>query len=573
MKKNIILILSFLLLFISILFYLEKRSVFFLYVNPYSETSGFSYISKTLLNLHDVLSLTKMTVKNDGYDIRYLYQNPYGSGFLKNNPIPNDLDFAVGVYLGDFEYNGENSLDIAMRMFDAIRSFYYNLAINLQFSEQNLYLSSTPMSVLSRLNKFEQTNINDIISALDYVINKENYVKFTYFDNIIGVSENLVKMPYVMNHNEILLQELRPLILYSDEVVYNDQMNKFLREISFVPEFYARIKHNGKYYDVELVPEAFKGTRLQLSRRCFASTVFSGLNSFKFLRNVSWLVDDNQYIKYRLLSYKRHIQEIDKLIDARKSPVKILKRVMQVADLIKPLLAEEEYSDISKFVVDNLNNPDIQLLNDYLTIYSNVANIYRFDSLKGNLLRLGKLQDMSKLSEDIVSELEQRGNISKTLLVKMKNINAGFRKNISQKQLDLEVIEFLVNFENTEIELNTQIFKLLDDASKINDFLTLNTKILKNSGYHEVLLYWLNDTTLGVVIDDFTKSIGDLDNFAKINDLPDIDYKLVTMKQIPPYSLKFKLYVYDGIKTNKLIDSFMQDKNNFNIKFEYNFEQ
>ena len=281
-------------------------------------------------------------------------------------------------------------------------------------------------------------------------------------------------------------------------------MNKFLREISFVPEFYARIKHNGKYYDVELVPEAFKGTRLQLSRRCFASTVFSGLNSFKFLRNVSWLVDDNQYIKYRLLSYKRHIQEIDKLIDARKSPVKILKRVMQVADLIKPLLAEEEYSDISKFVVDNLNNPDIQLLNDYLTIYSNVANIYRFDSLKGNLLRLGKLQDMSKLSEDIVSELEQRGNISKTLLVKMKNINAGFRKNISQKQLDLEVIEFLVNFENTEIELNTQIFKLLDDASKINDFLTLNTKILKNSGYHEVLLYWLNDTTLGVVIDDFT---------------------------------------------------------------------
>ena len=575
MKRNIIIFLSLLILGLSLLVFIQKRTALYLYTNPYTETSGFKNITKVISNIDEILSVTKATVKNDGYDINYLYKNPYGSGFLKNNPIPNDLDFAVGVYIGQYEYTKENAQDIAIQMIDIIKSFYYNLAINLQFKYHNLYLSSTPINVLSRLEKYEQININDIISTIDNVVTKSNYVKLTTFENVDGVEKNAIKMPYALNSNEILLQELKPLIVYSNLVTYNDKMTQYIREISLTPEFYAKIKHKGHIYDVELVPEAFKGVRLQLSRRCFASTIFTDINSYWFLKKVNWLNDDNMYIKYRLLSYKRHLQEIKKLANTHKSPVKILKRIMQTTDIIKPLLTNEQYNEYAEFVSQNLNNKDIQLLNDYLTIYNNVSNIYRFNNLRNKLLRDKHLQNMHTVATNSVEELKNRNNIDKKLLTTMQAINQGFGNDLTIHKTKPEEIEFLSNYSITKPLLEQEMLKLTINQQKILEFIELNNKLMNESGFHEVTLYWLDDNKIGILKDDFTKGISNLDDFAKNNGLPQINYTLINAHQLPQYPLKFVLYAHnydeDEIKSNKLIRAFLQDKQNFNIKHKTYF--
>jgi len=575
MKRNILIFLSLLVLGLSLLVFIQKKMTLFLYINPYTETSGFKNITKVISNIDEILSITKATVKNDGYNINYLYKNPYGSGFLKNNPIPNDLDFAVGVYIGQYEYSGENAQDIAIQMTDIIKSFYYNLAINLQFKYHNLYLSSTPINVLSRLEKYEQININDIITTIDNVVNKSNYVKVTTFDNIDGVEKNAIKMPYALNSNEILLQELKPFIVYSNLVTYNNEMAQYMREISLTPEFYAKIKHKGHLYDVELVPEAFKGVRLQLSRRCFASTIFTDINSYWFLKKVNWLNDDDMYIKYRLLSYKRHLQEIKKLANTNKSPVKILKRIMQTADIIQPLLTNEQYNEYAEFVSQNLNNKDIQLLNDYLTIYNNVSNIYRFHSLRNKLLRDKHLQNMHTIAVNSLEELKNRNNIDSKLLITMENINQKFEDSLTISNIKSEEIEFLNNYSITKPLLEQEMLNLTINRQKIGEFIELNNKLMNESGFHEVTMYWLDNNKIGILKDDFTKNISNLDGFAKNNGLPQISYSLINTQQLPQYPLKFVLYAHNcnenDINSNKLIQAFLQDKQNFNIKHKFYF--
>ena len=109
------------------------------------------------------------------------------------------------------------------------------------------------------------------------------------------------------------------------------------------------------------------------------------------------------------------------------------------------------------------------------------------------------------------------------------------------------------------------------NAEGINEFLALNNKILNNSGYHEVTLYWLSESKIGIIRDNFTNSIKNLKEFAANNDLPELEYVLINKNQLPKYPLKFKLYVHDGSSQNNLVDVFLKDKKNFNIKFKYSF--
>ena len=102
-----------------------NNEVSFLYVNPYTETSGFSKISRTVKSLDKAFDFVKQNSAKEGYDIKYIFKNAYGSGFLKNNPIPNDLDFTIGVYLGEYTYDGENADEIADSVVNKMDSFQY----------------------------------------------------------------------------------------------------------------------------------------------------------------------------------------------------------------------------------------------------------------------------------------------------------------------------------------------------------------------------------------------------------------------------------------------------------------
>ena len=101
-------------LIILAIFFVNKHVITFYYMNPYTETATMEYIAPTIHKLHKQTNLAKNLSAMDGYDYDIVYTNAYGSGFLKRNPIPNDLDFDVFIDLGTFDYSGDKSkYDIA----------------------------------------------------------------------------------------------------------------------------------------------------------------------------------------------------------------------------------------------------------------------------------------------------------------------------------------------------------------------------------------------------------------------------------------------------------------------------
>lgn len=542
MKKKYAVV-SIVLVAFLLIYLLIQRTICFVWVNPYTETKGFSYIGKTLKAINNVLDTTKYFLLLDGKRISYIYQNPYGSGFLKNNPIPNDLDFAVGVNLGTYKYDGTNAEEIATDIVDKMIAFYLQF-VDASFSKKNLqfYSTVTSFDILDIISKSRKTNIDDIADNLENIINQKRYVKYTKISNYNDLNIDII-MPYIMEPDSVLIQKSKQLKIYTETIKYNDEMLSYLRELSVIPEFYIKIVSGKETFQFELVPEIFFGTRLQLVRRCFGSTVFDSLGSLNFLRHVDWLRDDDKYIYTRLLSFRRHIEEIENIHSLGKSPVKMLKRIMQCAEMVKPLLSKEDYEMIVDFVKTNLSNRDIVLLNEVQNIYSNLCDIAVNSNLFNSFTHTDKIKKMHTYLVDIQQELEQRGEIDKRYIQELKEANEYVEKTImsakTYKDIDKDS-EQIRDLEGKIGKLVTKsMYSVLYKPERAKQIVDIYAKVYNDAGFHKVKFVWLDVNRIGVIKNDFTKNIKDFKKFAKGNYLvEDAEYTLVT-----PQKLKEGRYV------------------------------
>lgn len=585
MRKIIFVILGFItacLIFINIL---NQNVMMFVYSNPYTETSGFTYIAKTLKNIDKILSETKYSLSFEGKKIKYVYQNPYGSGFLKNNPIPNDLDYAVGVDLGTYNYDStkESANEIATELVDKINTFYFYFISNLYSSKfSKFYATEAPFGILDSNAKRRDENIADIADNLDNIVSDKRYIKYT----VISATNEIpmdINLPYIMNSNEILLQDSKQFKLYTDTISYNDKMPHYMREFSIIPEFYVKIKNkDNKVKEFELVPEVFPGTRLQLSRRCFGSTVFYNLNSIGFLKNVDWLNNDDRYIYTRLLSFRRHLGEIESLQTLKKSPVKILKRIMQSAEMVKPVLKEEDYEMIVDFVKTNFENRDMQLLNENLNIYKNMHDIISNKELFNVLFHSDKLKKMLYSASEATMELKKRGNADKTTISELEKMNKYIEDNVINiekfniNDFDTKKMDSLAD--NIESVIVSEMNSLLYKPETIKSIVDIYTKVYTDAGFHRVKFVWLGKNKIGIIEDDFTRKIKDFKKFAMENYLvEDVEYCLVSTKQLKRggHYISFVLWTKNNLSSDEkkgydnLISKLLDDKKNFKTKLKW----
>lgn len=585
MRKLSYIVVSILLLLFSMIFFIRQKTIIFVYTNPYIQTSGLKYISNVVKNIDNVMNLTRYSMLKNGMKINYLYQNPYGSGFLRNNPIPNDLDYAVGIDLGEYVYDKNNAEQLAKEIVDKINAFQFNLSVNLESELKNsLYTTFTPFSILRHTNNNYNKNVEDIVSAINYITTNQNYVKYTIMDST-DESNKIVKItfPYIMRSNEILLRDTKQLYLYSDKISYYPEMKKYLREFTINLEYYATlITSDNKKLQIEIVPETFKGTRLQLSRRCFSSSVFIDSYSSRFLNNVSWLNNDDDYLYFRMLTFRRHLQEIIKITNENKSPAKALKRIMQTTDAIQPVITPEKYNEISQYVQNNLSNQNIVLLNEYSNIVSNIVNIVANPNTLTHAINDGKISNMESVMVDLTQQLQSRNTIDEQTLLLMQDFNTTTKAIATQKletTIDSNKMgELLKDKKNV---LNQHIVKLMlsnmKNPEKIQEYVKFFRGIYSDIGYHEVRMFWLNDGNIGILKDEFTKNISDLKDFSRENALAEANYKLITENQIPKISIKYTVWAKYNLlgreleKYNEFRSRMLADRKNFNKKYKIVF--
>lgn len=573
--KKIIICAIVLLLGIFLVF---KRIVTFVWVNPYTYTGGYSQIAETVRGIDEGLKFAKSFSAKDGLKFSYIFENLYGSGFLNNNSIPNDLDFSVGLDLGEYEYDGINSEEIAQSVVEKMNSFQYLFNYYINSSEDNrFYIDKSQMEILSNNIRSRKKNIRAISDNLANAIRGKEYISRT-FKRLGNGSE--MELPYVMRANEILIENYDPIMLYSDVVSYNSEMPRYVRSISIIPEFFITVKSKDASQVIEIVPESFMGERMQLTRRFFASSTFVGGASRNYLKNTYLLNDDEKYLHYRMTSFKRHLQEISNIEVLKDRPVKMLKRVMQTADIISPLLDESTMDEISKTVQKNMQNRDIQLLNEYSNICNNLLLIQEHPNLYMRLLKDGKIKIMYDVLLLTVNEMEERKNIQKVGELR------DFAEKTLSKILTIEDAQGVVAFKTNVFEqkykpvndiVNSAVYSLLADKDKLDKYTVMFNKIYTDAGYHKVSLYWLDSNTIGVLKDDFTKNIKDLKSFAKENKLVGVNYKFVTASQAPKLAVKYavwarfnpsKLEQENFEKMNRIL---LEDKKNFNVKLKFAF--
>lgn len=575
-KKIKIILLSF-VLFCSLaltLQYIYKNCVIFYWVNPYTNTQGYKYIADSMKELNKAFEFARKSSEKEGYKYSYIFQNAYGSGFLHNNPIPNDLDYSIGIDLGEYEYDGKNAKEIAESVISKMDSFQdmFNIYIN-EFCNRDIYSTDTPFEKLSYTTYNHNKNVEQIFKYLPYALKGEDYVLYT---NKTLPDGNL-DIPFVMRANTILIQDYDPIMLMSDIVKYNTEMKTYLREISIIPEFFLTVKHDNKVSEIEIVPESFTGERLQLSRRFYAASTFSNLYSRKFLKQTNILHNDEDYLYYRMLSYKRHLQEISNIQIMKDRPIKMLKRIQQTADIISPMLDSKTKSEIDAVVFENMSNKNIQLLNDYHNICTNIMFISQYPKMHMKLIQNGKLNVMYNSLLEIIEDLKKNNEIDvKKINVLEKYAKEDIHSLLGAKNYNevraLNEKVFIDNFKVINDTVNFAVYDIFKGKEKLLSHINLFNSIYTDCGFHKVYIYLLSTNNYGILKDDYTKNIKDFKQFAKDNKLADVNYKLLDKKDVPTYAAKYTVWArYNSTdEQNKnyeiLKQKLLNDKTNFYIK-------
>ena len=576
MKKYLSLIL---LILLAVLVF-DRFIVQIVWVNPNVNTKVFPYISKTLKDIDKALNYTVSIMKSNKLDVKILYKNAYGSGFLKHNPIPNDLDYSIGIYLGEYDFDGQNSLEIAReidRKMSLFQAEFYNYINTIDPGK--FYSDYSVISSLTESSYKSDANIKAITSSIPNLFNHKNYIIYT--DKILlDKNKKAVHMtfPFILKENEILIEDFSPVTVYTELVKYNKNTRGMMREITIVTDFYADIKKGDDLVKAEIVAESFTGQRLQLTRRFFVPVIFTGHRSAIYLKHLNLLTNNDDYIEYRLFNFKRHLQEFSNLNELEMRPVKLFKRVLQCEDLILPLLAPETVEEINNTIEANLNNPKIQLVNDWQTAFENLTKITAMPRLYLKAQYKNKITRHLDSMKQITLEMKNSGLFNKDDIALIEN----FTNDIAERQK-------LINSESKLDEYHKYILKNSDpvidaairitteatrDKEKIIGYIDTFGKILEAAGFHKIDMCWLDKNLIGIVKDDFTSTIEekDLKHMAKENGLADVEYKFINKSSLSGTKVRYALWVrYNPTdKENQIYENMkselLKDKTNFNIK-------
>lgn len=212
MKKILLCILA--LLIICLIY--NRLAVQFVWVNPNVNTKVLPHISKVIKEIDTAINESVRSMHSEQMDIKVVYKNAYGSGFLKNNPIPNDLDYSIGVYLGKYEFDGTNAKEIAQSIDEKMTIFqtefytYLNMVKNT-----SMYSNYNTLSAIKNLNNKRYNNIDSISKTIPELFNHKEHI--AYSDKILedeNKNEIHLTFPFVLKENELLIEDYSPILYY-----------------------------------------------------------------------------------------------------------------------------------------------------------------------------------------------------------------------------------------------------------------------------------------------------------------------------------------------------------------------
>ena len=563
----------------AFLYKLSESATMFVYHHPYTNTESFKYLQPAVKRIEDILNRADSYIGNDKYNISYIYKNYYGSGFLKHNPVPNDLDFEAGVYLGKYEYDGHNAAQIAINVASKIDVFYtsiFEAVSNTNSSE--LYFPSTLADTFD--NGFAADKyIDSFKQALPEIVAGNQYI-YALEKSPIDAPEIKIKVPFVLESDEILISDVPPTTFLSSVIKYNEKMDPSLREVSVIFNFFVDIKDKKtkKVTRVEIIPESFLGERLQISRRLYVPSVFTGMDSYFYLKNLKYLNDDHAYLYNRIYDLKRYTEIVQYNLDKDFMPVKILKRLHQSLDAFSPLMPEEErvkgYAIIDKY----LRDPDVARINELQNILYILKQIGKTKRGVDYFKTTGKIEELSDAYDKNVDMLKKNDKFNKEILEQARAIKDGMITQMNQENYPKYNERFGFGSNSDFTYKFNQLYYTIINKQELLDLDAALKKYFYAVGFRKLNIYWLDLNHIAVLKKDVPEGYTPqmLKKAALEANMPDINYLI-----LPEIKNNGKIFVVSSVWLRlsttqqeeqsfaRMKKIFLDDKKNYRPKIKF----
>ena len=554
--------------------YIRNNYYVMLYIDPNNDTAPYPYLAKVSKDINNIL-FKAAEITNDnifGIKTKVIYTDAYGSGTLKNNKTSSDLDYGVGIYLGEFKYNGQNSKQIANAILRTIQNYHLSLLNELDESD-NFFKQTKKYTVLG----FRKDN-NTIIDILSKGVENTAAGK-TYSVTVEGKQ---FKIP----PNEILLMDYNYIKLFTDEISYAKDYRKMLRELTLCTSYYADItdEETGITRSVEIIEETFNGKRFQTNFRQFVPHVYTDISSFDFVQNI--VPEDNKhYLSMRLGDYLRHYKDIHFINGIGEvSPLKVVKRISQYNNILAPLIPEDKLKEIRKDISAVLSDNKMALINDYYIGCENLLSITRSKILRETIFNNGKLQELIDEMGSILTEMEKTENIPHEELIPLYKYQQALNNN--RNDLDKLMDYIKANTETNEVYIDKLMSVHLKNKEHFIEYSKYLADILRSGGVRIIKLYKdpQNPNIVYVIKDNNSKDIKlsefdkiGLENayFTYIYDKNTV-FKFIDEKDfkgeilnIDPCWVRYKTTKAEDEKWQQIQDALIKDKKNYRMKIRF----
>lgn len=494
-KLNKLLILITALIILGILYI---NSYIYLYTSPNTNTKVFPYLANLTKELNIAIDKASQQVNTYNFKTKTAYVEAYGSGFLKNNITSSDLDYAAGLYLGEFVYDGNNIQQITSDIIKITSLFDINFVDTIKTNFFPVY--SNIISDSNLLNQLD--NKNTILSdSLTKALTGKNYQ--------IKIKDTIFEMsPY-----EAVLPDYKYLKLYTKNIKYNADYPELLREVTINMSYFADIKDKttGKIKTIHISSETFNGHRFQKETRLFVPSAYTNINSFHAAKYFLKYSKANKEL--RMNNYFAHVRNSDGINGDTTSPIKAVKRTLQCAEILSPILPDETLKEIRQNSYEILSSKTMAYLNDYITAGLILKEIAKSEKLLNNLESTNKevttqITAMEQLLANMINDPEIKYEELKPLF--------NYQKMLNKAKNDLSILNEITNNNDTEKYIYKLMASKIKNRAKFSIYNKYFLEIMDVAGIHKIYLWKDKPNHVFILKDKITRNINP-DEFNKLN--------------------------------------------------------
>ena len=498
------------LLVIGLLFagcYIRDNNYIFLYTNPNNNTEIYPYISKASEEINEILFKSAKLLRVNIPDTKILYTNGYGSGFLKNNHTPSDYDYSAGLYIGKYNYDGNNTDAIAEKLLQTIALYQASIYSLVKRDQINFYIQKMPSERIYGINSSKETDAELMSNSLKQALKEKPY-------NLLVGEEVFILQP-----NEIVLPNYNFIKLYNKDISYFQGYRKMLRELTVTIDYYCDIidTRTNKTYPISLVAAVGnQGLRLyQPDFKYFVPNAFTSWGSYKYVKNIMPQLDGEKYFNTRLLNYFLHYSLLS-YGNSRlnSSPLKPVKRLLQCTDIIAPILPKEITAEIHSSVYNIINNQTISEINDYYVANEILYNITKarsfYEELEKNNEVTNHIINMESILKDMINDPQLSYDELKPLFE--------YHKAVSHSKNNIQDLQNVLHeqYWPTTQYINKLMLAKMPNNKKLNEYINYLNKVLEVGGIYNLKFYKDRPNHIFIFKDNFTDKL-------KLNDLQALD--------------------------------------------------